>query len=287
MVLKYFIGYIGIFTACSVALSVFVKQLSPGFAASGKKPIFYGIFAALVASATGYLSSFIVDHLFSVFWFLASIYFLFGIIHVTFVQKKYFQADKQNNTKRILAEVLFGLSVILFSIVIFSSLQYFLSGEKDFLFYPMLFSTVTFFIPFLFAQTFDAAYNIPIPIYKVWQYPINSELEVPEEKAGEKIIVMAFEIPKKLSDTHRTVFRAKAPDGILLGELFYHFINDYNDLHSETPIEYADKQFEPSNWIFRRKPKWYQFQKILDPDISIRENKITENSVIICDRINS
>lgn len=268
--------------ACSVTLAVVVKQFSAAFAASGKKPYLYGLLSSAVATGAGYLASVVNDNLYTVFWFLAAIYLLFGILHLKFVHKKYFD-DKTNSNKALIAELLFGISIILFSIVIFSSLQYFIR-ERDFLFYPMLLSMVTFFIPFLFYKTFESAYSIPLPVYKTWQYPLNTLIEVPDEKPGEKIVVIAFEIAKKNTDYQTTVFRAKAPDSMLLGELFYHFINDYNDLQSETPIEYAKDGLEPNEWIFRRKPRWFELQKILDPDITIRENGIKENTVIICDR---
>jgi len=258
----------------------------PGFAASGKKPILYGLVSSLLASCAACLSTLFTNHLFSVFWFLAATYLLFGIIHVAFFQKKYFHSNSDDQFTLILGEIMFGISIIFFSIIIFSSLKYFMiKGETEYLFYPVLMSTITFFIPFLFVQTFEAAYSIPAARFKTWQYPLNQQIEVPDDKPGEKLLVIGFEISKKSANLKRSYFRAKAPEGMMLGELYYHFINDYNDAQSETTIEYADAGFEPHDWWFRRKPKWYQSQKILDPYISVRENGIRENSVIICERI--
>jgi hypothetical protein len=72
-----------------------------------------------------------------------------------------------------------------------------------------------------------------------------------------------------------------------LGELYYHFLNDYNDLHNENTIEYAENGHDAHEWWFRRKPKWYQAHRILDPNLSIRENGIKENTVVICERMNN
>ena len=69
-----------------------------------------------------------------------------------------------------------------------------------------------------------------------------------------------------------------------LGNLYYHFINDYNDQQSETTIQYADKE-TAHEWWFRLKTKWYQFEEVLDPNLTFVENKIKENSIIICERI--
>lgn len=284
MILKFFLTYIGVLLAFSVTLMVLVSSMVSGFAASGKKPFWYGLFSSLIASGAAYLSTLFSNQSFFVFWFLAAIYLLFGIIHVTFFQKKYFHSSSEDNFKLIMGEIMFGLSIIFFSVIIFSSLQYFMK-DKNYLFYPMLMSTISFFIPFLFMQTFEAAYNIPSAQFKTWQYPLHEQIEVPDDKPGEKLLVIGFEISKKPVNIKRTYFRAKAPEGMMLGELYYHFINDYNDAQSETTIEYTDVGLEPHNWWFRRKPKWYQSQKILDPYISVRENGIKENSVIICERI--
>ena len=287
MSLTFFLTYIGVFLTCSVMLAVvMVKRLASGFAASGKKPYIYGLVSSSIASGVAYLSTLISENLFTVYWILAGIYLLFGIIHIALVHKKYFRSNNPNDIKIILAEIIFGLSIIFFTIVVFSALAYFLSKNgSNFLFYPLLTSTITFFIPFLFMQTFEAAYKIPSARFKTWQYPLNAQLEVPLEKPGEKIVVIGFEIPKKLTDLKKTYFRAKGPETMPLGELYYHFINDYNEAQSETTIEYADEGYEPHEWWFRRKPKWYQVQRILDPEISVRENGVVENTVIICERL--
>lgn len=281
---KFFWIYFGVILTCSIGLAVVVKRFAEGFAAQGKKPYVYGTVSSLLASAAAWGSTYITNHLFSVYWIIAGIYLLFGIIHQAMVQKKYFYSRGQSKSKVLLAEILFGFAIILFTIVAFSTLQYFLK-DKTFLFYPMIMSSLAFFIPLLFMHTFDAAYNIPEAIFKTWEYPLSSPIDVPDEDPREKIVVMGFSIAKKETDSRKTFFRAKAPEGMRLGELFYHFINDYNDEQSETPIAFADKGHEPYTWWFRIKPKWYQFQRILDPDISIRENKIKENSVIICERL--
>ena len=166
-----------------------------------------------------------------------------------------------------------------------SALLYFIAENKSFLFYPLLMSTLTFFIPFLFMKTFDAAYSIPPPTYKTWQYPVDEEIEPPAEKPGEKVLVIGLELAKGLADSKKGHFVAKAPEAMTLGELYYHFINDYNDAQSETPIKYANDKYEPYQWLFRKKPKWFQRERILDPGVNFRENKIKDHTVIICERI--
>lgn len=286
MTLKFFFTYIGVFLTFSVVLVAVVNQMVSGFSGGGKKPFFYGAFSSLIASCAAYLATLFSKHLFSVFWFLAAIYFVFGIIHVALVHKKYFNSGNQDKAKIIMGEIMFGLSIIFFSIVVFSALQYFMADEINFLFYPMLMSMLTFFIPFLLLQTFDAAYSIPSAVFKTWKYP-NNPIDLPDEKSGEKILIIGFEIAKNPTDLAKTYFRAKAPESMNLGELYYHFINDYNEAKSETTIKYTDDSSASVDWWFRRKPRWYQRQRILDPYITIRENGIKENTVVICERINN
>jgi len=240
----------------------------------------------MIVSLIAWASSFALLYTFATYWIMAGIFLLFGIIHVVLVHKKYF-SPAADSSKALLGEILFGFSVIFFVIVIFSSLHYFLSRDKEYLFYPMLFSLLSFFIPVMVLHTFNAAFEIPPASFTTWSYPLSYQIDLPDENPAEKLYVIGFEIAKKNSDVRRTYFRAKAPEGMKLGELYYHFINDYNELQSETPIEYATKKPEAYEWWFRIKPKWYQQQRVLDPGITIRENRIRENTVIICERINA
>ena len=286
MAIKFFWMYVGSLLALSIVLLVLVKQFAQAFESSGKKPIIYGTFSSVIASVAAYFSTVITNHLFTVFWFFSAIFLVFGILHMAIVHKKYFSSYGESRTKIFIAETFFALSVIFFTIVIFSSLQYFIKDKgNNFLFYPMMLSTLTFFVPMLVYYTFDAAYNIPSPVYSTWYYPVNNTIDLPPENPKEKLLVIGFELSKKALDAKTTFFRAKAPEGIELGELYYHFINDYNELHPETPIEYIDKEYEPDEWLFRMKRKWYQSKLFLDPLISMRDNDIKENTVIVCERI--
>ena len=72
---------------------------------------------------------------------------------------------------------------------------------------------------------------------------------------------------------------------MVLGELYYFFINDYNEVQSETPIQFASPEGEPYEWLFRKETKWYEGVNILDPTLTVKDNAIEENSIIICERI--
>lgn len=183
MAIQVFLLFIGSLLGCSIALAVVAKNLAEGIAVSGKKPFLYGSASAILTSIAAYLASFISEDPFEVFWFFGGIFFLFGIMHMLFLHKRFFYAHKHNSNKVLIAEVLFGLSIILFTIIVFSALQYFFK-DRNFLFYPIVVSTILFFVPLLVFHSFQAAYNIPAARFPTWQYPLHKPVELPDIDRG-------------------------------------------------------------------------------------------------------
>jgi uncharacterized membrane protein YhdT len=277
--------YLGSLLASSIILFAVVKQFAEKFTASGNKPIVYGTLSSVMASLATYLSTYISENQFTVFCYLAAIFLFFGIIHMVLVHNKYFVSDSNNPTRILLGEIIFGLSIIFFTVLLFSSLQYFVRNNKQFLFFPMMMSAICFFVPILFVHMFDAAFKIPIPDYPTWTYPAHP-IDLPDEDPRERVFVIGFFIPKKITDDKPTYFTAKAPENFYFGDLYYFFINDYNEEKSETPVIYANENGEPHRWVFRLKRKWW-FQKpiVLNPSLSVKDNGLKENSIIFCERV--
>lgn len=280
MALKYFIIYLVTFFVGSFAMFSVVKQLVSGFRV--RKPLIYGLVSSTLASFLAFGTLYVAQNLFTVYWILCSLFLLFGIVHMMMMHRKYF-LPREEKMKVLIGEFMFAASVLVFSLMVFSALLYFLK-DKTFLFYPVLLSGLFFFIPYLVMHSFQAAYEIPDAAYITWRYPVTQPIDPPDDNLNEKLLVIGFEIAKKQTDVQKTYFRARAPEGIALGELYYHFINDYNELQSETPIEFLNAQSAAYEWWFRVKPKWYQPQRILDPNLTILANGIKENTVIICER---
>ncbi len=70
-----------------------------------------------------------------------------------------------------------------------------------------------------------------------------------------------------------------------MGQLFYYFINDYNERHPQDKIEYIDGAGEPYGWVFYQKPQFFDLQKrYINAGNTIFLNGIKENNVIICSR---
>ncbi|MBS1929187.1 MAG: hypothetical protein KIS82_10515 [Ferruginibacter sp.] len=284
MALKFFLVYIGVFFAFAIGFLMLAKNFASSLGAAGKKPLLEGGLSALLISGFAYGVTVFVKHLFAVFWIFAALFILFGIFHILFFHKKYFYKHNIDKTKATVAEILFMLSLLFIIIVFFSALQYFLK-DKNFLFFPTLMCMLAFFIPLSILYSFEAAYNIPPTEYPTWKYPLYHPIDLPDERPNEKLLVIAFEAAKAPTDKVRTNFRAKGPETMKLGDLFYHFINDYNEIQSETPIQYADQENSAFDWGFRIRPRGIRASQILDPELSMRENGIRENSIIICERI--
>ncbi|MCD2423479.1 TssN family type VI secretion system protein [Niabella pedocola] len=283
MALKFFILYAGIFLFSSLAIIPIIRQMSSTFSNMGKKPWIFSFITAALSSGIAFAITYTTQNLFTTFWLLSAVFLLLGILFLLLVHKKYFRARRDNRNKQLFAELLFGFSILFLCVAIFSSLQYFLK-DRNFMYFPVLLCMLFFFIPILLLHTFDAAISIPSPDYTAWNYP-QQEIEMPDEKEGEHLYVIWFEIAKKITgDQQRTFFRGKAPEDMLLGDLFYHFINEYNEDHSETPIEYTS-QGKAAEWMFRTRPKWYRFSRVLNATTTVAQNHIKENTIIICERV--
>ena len=267
---------LGIGTGVFITLSKIVAN----FKRYGKAPFLYMMGMSLLTGASLFLISYLTENYFNIYILFLLIFLLMGIIH-TVVMLKNFWSKKNENT--LLSEILFIISIILFSCVVFAVMEYFITA-KNFMYYPMLLSALGFVIPTFVYYTFEKSISLPEREYIKWYYPINAPLPEPDDDDMRDLIVIGFEMEKTLNDTSRTYFRARAPIRMDLSTLFYHFINDYNDTHSETQIELTNDYGEPFGWIFYKKVKWYQRETVFDPQAPILVNGIKENTVIICKR---
>jgi hypothetical protein len=259
-----------------IAFVAFAKNLSKGFNAITRKQTYLLLFISALNAIVIFGITYISASLFIVFWAFCFVFITFGIINIS-------PGPGEKRYAVVFGEILFSIAAPLFVNLLFFLMEYYLK-DKSFLFYPILISAVAFTLPLFIYYTFEAAVNIPSTDFHVWEYPVLKRIDPPDEALNENLLVIGFNISKRMFEK-KTVFRAKAPENIILGELFYHFINEYNEEKSETPIEYLDEAREPIVWWFRLKRKWYQFNTVLDPSLRIRDNLIKENSVIICEQL--
>ena len=151
--------------------------------------------------------------------------------------------------------------------------------------YHFLMASCVLWVPIvqLVYETFRKAVNIPVKVYKEWFYPMYAEMGDPDEEKLKHMLIITFQFQKQEGDSFFTNFRAKAPVDMEFGQLFYYFINDYNERHPNSRIQYTNKNGEPCGWFFYRKAKWYQLGTgFIDDTKTFFANRIRENDVIVC-----
>ncbi|HDR50720.1 MAG TPA: hypothetical protein ENN90_03740 [Mariniphaga anaerophila] len=146
-------------------------------------------------------------------------------------------------------------------------------------------SSLWFLVPVLLNQTIEKLLEVPPKQFKKWHYPVGVSVEDPTNEEMENPVVISFVFKKNAESEDATTFRAKAPQEMKLGMLFYFFINDYNSRHPESPVAFADKNNQPHPWIFfKLKSKWLKIKTALDPEDTILNCRIKENDVLVCNR---
>ncbi|GHB52132.1 TssN family type VI secretion system protein [Persicitalea jodogahamensis] len=143
---------------------------------------------------------------------------------------------------------------------------------------------VAFVFPIVAAGVYAAFLRIPPKEYKQWYYPVGQPLPDMDLLDLSRVLVIQFEFTKQADETAFTNFRAKAPVSMLLGELFFIFLNDYNDRNPDSPIAYLDAAQRPYGWTFYKKTNWYQRRRYLDPDLTFQANKVVDNETIVAVR---
>jgi hypothetical protein len=217
----------------------------------------------------------------TVFLCLQAYFLLLGSFHVFFMKTNIGWA-KEGSV--FIPELLFTIMISLFGCMAFLAIYQWIN--KNGMQYILASSILFFIIPFFFYYAFHGAMSIPPKVLKQWYYPVGEEIEEPEDSKMKNLLVISFEFQKHSDDAQITNFRAKAPRDMEFGQLFYYFINDYNEMHKTSKIQYTNGSGKPQGWIFYKKPKWHSVAtQYVDADKTIFTNRIHENDVIICSRI--
>jgi hypothetical protein len=246
-----------------------------------KATLWYGLvailFFAMIALAA--YPGFLLQPM-SAFLCFQAYFLLLGSAHVYYMRQ---QLRWTGDDKAFYAELIFTLLLAVFGSICFLLIYHALNDNG--LEYIQAASILFFIIPFFFYYTFLKATGIPPKVLKEWFYPYQQEQEEPDESKMKNLRVISFEFQKQSTDQSITNFRAKAPVDMELGQLFYYFINDYNERHPNSRIQFINTSGEPNGWIFYKKPRWYSMiTGYVDAEKTIFNNNIKENDVIICSR---
>jgi hypothetical protein len=269
-------GFAGIF----ILFVNMVVRLKGKFKPYQKSTILYLlvslIFFAAIAG-TGYWHA--SRHYLTFFLLYQCCFLLLGVVHVYWME----QHLKWSGMGALWAELLFTVVTSITGSIVFLLVYRWFNPQG--LVFHMAGSIILFMVPWFVHRTFQYAITIPPRVLKQWYYPVSEEIEEPDEKKLKHLLVISFEFQKQVTDAHFTNFRAKAPVDMDLGELFYYFVNDYNDRHPHAKIEFINGNGEPHGWVFYKKPKWYSLMmQYIDAEQTVFKNRIRENDVIICRR---
>jgi hypothetical protein len=263
-------------------LGVYINKARGSFAPYRKPTVIYLLITILVAGMVGIIG---IKGLFPTpgiaLIICQLIFFMLGFVHIGQMHR---HLKWSGTGKSFWFEAVFTLVVCIFAFMSFSFV--FSTVNKEGFHYFLSSSVAFMLIAFFLYATFIAAVNIPLKIYSKWYYPIHEEVEDPDDSKLKNLLVISFEFQKKNNDPQIINFRAKAPSDMEFGQLFYYFINDYNERHPSGKIEYLNEQGVPYGWIFYQKKRWFNLStKIIDTQKTFFINHIRENDIIVCKRV--
>jgi hypothetical protein len=271
------VGTIGL----SMLMGYLVRRIRGGFKAFRKRTIFYTLAYVAFFALNGFCIglSWFPQYL-SWFIFFQALYLAAGILHL-YTMRRWL---KWTGPGAFWPETLHLLVIMLLGAV--GMIMTYRIVDRAGAEIAMSTSALFFILPYFIYQTYQRAVAIPPKIFKEWRYPAHSKEPDLDDRQLKNLLVISFEFQKQVTDRYFTNFRAKAPVDMEFGQLFYYFINDYNDRHGGSTIRYANQQGDLHGWIFYRKPKWYHLStRYIDTEKTIFINNIRENDVIICNRV--
>ncbi|HKR04543.1 MAG TPA: TssN family type VI secretion system protein [Bacteroidia bacterium] len=213
--------------------------------------------------------------------------FILGIIHVWQMGRRFGWRNRYSFIEKLEMTLL----IILFSMVFTALLIYFFPyswvnaydlSMKEYWFH-IPWAILSFLLPLFSISVFDFAMAIPPEQYKKWLYPEKPEMPDLDRIDFTNSYILNFEIYKRANDRLPKILQFKAPlNNITFGDMFYMYLYEFNEAHRENPIEYADNNQKRYAWLFYIKPRhWWNEKKMIDPRLTISENKIKEKEIIV------
>lgn len=242
---------------------------------STKKLVLTMLFSTLILGLPGLLG--LVDYWFMpyIYIILGIIYFFLGIYDLLLINQLYANIkDKSYGYEFLFFVVQMIMGAALFSLIfnLCNELKYGLWACSCIL--PFLFIS-------LYRQTFRSFMRIPLEVYKLWEYSPDKKNMPILLGANEKIV--RIELYKKLEDDKLSWLEAAFREDLLFGEWFQYCIENNNLEHPSRKIDFSDED-NSFGWIFYIKPSFFLPKRYIDPDISIRKNRITRLHTIIARR---
>lgn len=244
---------------------------------TNKKAIFYFLLLWGVLAFPALLG--FIDYWFMPYAYLGLmlLYFLLGILNINVFRK----AIPEVEDMPFYVEFLFlflsmfigmGLFTLIFNLC--NELQYGIWAAT---------TLMPFIFPCVFRRAFISFLNIPLEVYKVWNYHNQGEELNPDLINYSKVLVVEVEIFKKSTDQKAQNIKAKSSEDLAFGAWFKIFIDDYNKRTPQSQIAYFDSE-NTYGWIFYTTSSILGHKKHIDPELTFAQNKIKEKNVIIAKR---
>jgi hypothetical protein len=237
----------------------------------GKRSFIYALILLILISLTGLLQWVDTGAADTYYYFAQALVLVLGVTHVFLMYRFIPQIHPGDFWKGLGITFL----IMLAGAIATAILYHFIGLDYRFLTYIL-----PFIVPWLCWQVFRVFFQIPSPAFKTWYYPLHEEMPDLDMIDLSQIEVVQFVFSKNPQDATQTNFTAKAPLNMTLGQLFFIFINDYNDKNEQHPIHYLKSADQPHGWFFYRKKKWFNQKEFLDSDLSFLNNAIQPNEFI-------
>lgn len=247
---------------------------------SNTRLIFFVLLSSILLGIPGLLG--LLESAFAPWLYLMAqgYYLILGII---FVQAYEHYVGKSVTKYKIALHLLVMGIIVFLGAYIFAVVYNWL--HKDAFGYIGATSLLIFIIPTIFYWTYIAFINVPFEIYKVWAYPKGTDEIDFDGLDFNKLLVLDIEFSKYPDAEDRLRVKAKAPADITLGNWFRKFIDDYNYKFPASTIEYIRSDGDMHSWVFYCKKSFFHRRRMLDPDLTIAENRIKERVKITSKRV--
>lgn len=248
---------------------------------SNRKLIIFVLLYSLVMAVPGFFG--LLQSSFTPWYYMIAqvIYLLLGVAFVHFYDN-HIQKDVQRY--KVLLQLSVMLVIVMLGGYLFAVLYNLFNEAKNG--YIGATSLLAFFLPLVFYWTYAAFIAIPFEIYKVWQYPKGDVDEISFDGLDfNKLMVLELEFSRQPDDTDRLRVKAKAPADITFGDWFRKFIDDYNYKFPNSTIAYTKDDGDMHGWVFYCKRSFFHRRRLLDPGLTIAQNKIEEHVTITSKRV--
>ncbi len=196
-----------------------------------------------------------------------------GILYLRFTKQHFLISNTVFLRKKLLSSLL--LSSFIFITLLL--LYVFLSHN---MFIMALASSCAFLLPSIIFYAWLLFKSFSQHQYKVW-YNF-------ENIRDNRVTIFLNSIPLNIKltckyfDVGEEIFIATLPGHVPFGKLFNQFLVNQN---SDDRIEFLDEKKNPYGWIFFVESIKGYGKRYIDPELTLRENKIKENTTIVATRV--